>query len=118
MSKITVERDSFGNPVFMKDGNVIPASSEIAQKYLSLLEELERIVSEPVTSSDTSTMDYDTAIKLMKEGKKVKRIAWTFRKYIYLSDGVILEDDGYEYLRNDEHELKVNESARDWVEVV
>lgn len=62
-------------------------------------------------------MSYENALKLLSEGKKAKRKVWSFIKYIHLVDGVIHENDGFEYLKNDAQELTVNSAANDWVEV-
>ena len=62
-------------------------------------------------------MSYENALNMLNEGKKVKRKAWLFIKYIHLVDDVIREDDGFEYLKNDAQELSVNSAANDWVEV-
>lgn len=63
-------------------------------------------------------MSYEDALKLLEEGRKVKREAWSFIQYIHLVDGVIREDDGFEYSINDAQELAVNSKANDWVEVL
>lgn len=46
----------------------------------------------------TKAMSWEKAVKFMQEGGAIRRKSWRVDDFLYLKDGVLFCDGGYEYL--------------------